>query len=105
MALPKSCCCCVDLEMGCFILSVLSIIGHCSIFIDTYLGYDHSPESLSQDGKQNGSNLIQSPILCENFSVVNQIMDGTIFIWRIIGVLVILALVLGVAMVCSLTLT
>lgn len=50
MGLPKSCCCCIDLEIGCFILCVLSVIGHCSIFIDTYMGYDHSTENLSTDG-------------------------------------------------------
>lgn len=50
MSLPRSCCCCFDLEIGCFILGLLSVIGHATIFIDTYMGYDHNPDILSPDG-------------------------------------------------------
>uniref|UniRef100_A0A336M2W8 CSON011001 protein n=1 Tax=Culicoides sonorensis TaxID=179676 RepID=A0A336M2W8_CULSO len=82
MALPRSCCCCFDLEIGCFVLCVLSLIGHTTVFIDTYLGYDHGAETLPHDGRQS----------------IDQILDGTIFVWRIIGVLIIFTLIIGIAM-------
>lgn len=51
MVLPKSCCCCVSLEAGCFALSLLSIIGHASVMIDTILGYDNINKFLVEDRK------------------------------------------------------
>lgn len=78
MGLPKSCCCCLDLHIGCFILSAFSCIGYASTLVDTILNFEASKESQSEGG---------------------EVWYGTIAVWSVIGIFTVICLVIGIAIV------
>lgn len=79
MGLPKSCCCCLDLQIGCFILSVFACISYATTIVDVVLDYDAYKNGEFVDGAE--------------------IWFGFIGAWSAIGVFVVVCLVIGVAIV------